>query len=75
LPPENGAGRQFPYSFSGVGKTQRKEDTGMHDNKLEERLDLSPATPELTLEEFSVTELEERLEFMVWCGNGRCGNN
>jgi len=47
----------------------------MQDNKQEARLDLSPATPELTLEEFSVTELEERLEFMVWCGNGRCGNN
>jgi hypothetical protein len=72
LPPENGAGRQFPYS--GVGEIQRKEDTGMQDNKQEERLDLSPATPELTLEEFSVTELEERLEFMVWCGNGNCGN-
>ena len=46
----------------------------MQDNKQAERLDLSSATPELTLEEFSVTELEERLEFMVWCGNGNCGN-
>lgn len=47
----------------------------MQENKQKERPDLSPATPELTLEEFSVTELEERLEFMVWCGNGHCGNN
>jgi hypothetical protein len=30
--------------------------------------------PEMTLEEFSVTELEERLEFLVWCGNGSCAN-
>jgi len=46
----------------------------MQDNKQEDRLDLSPATPQLTLEEFSVTELEERLEFLVWCGNGSCAN-
>jgi hypothetical protein len=47
----------------------------MQDTKQAERLDLTPATSELTLEEFSVTELEERLEFMVWCGNGSCGNS
>ena len=34
---------------------------------------LPSPVPETTLEEFSVTELEERLEFLVWCGNGRCG--
>jgi hypothetical protein len=34
----------------------------------------SPA-PQATLEEFSVTELEERLEFLVWCGNGHCGRD
>jgi hypothetical protein len=56
-------------------ETLRKEETDMQDKKQEEHLDLSPATPQLTLEEFSVTELEERLEFMVWCGNGRCGNS
>jgi hypothetical protein len=49
----------------------------MQDKKQEQLLDPSSAaaTPQLTLEEFSVTELEERLEFMVWCGNGRCSNN
>ena len=47
----------------------------MQDNKPAEQLNASSVTPQLTLEEFSVTELEERLEFMVWCGNGRCGNN
>ncbi len=47
----------------------------MQDRKPEELLNQSSATPQLTLEEFSVTELEERLEFMVWCGNGRCGNS
>jgi hypothetical protein len=46
----------------------------MKDTNLSEHLNPSPATPETTLEEFSVTELEERLEFMVWCGNGSCGN-
>ena len=46
----------------------------MQDIKQEDRLDLTPATQELTLEEFSVTELEERLEFLVWCGNGSCAN-
>jgi hypothetical protein len=39
-----------------------------------EPLVVSPA-PEATLEEFSMTELEERLEFLVWCGNGTCGRS
>jgi hypothetical protein len=54
---------KFPGSTPGI---LRKEDKKMEDNKKPN---------DEALEEFSIMELDERLEFVAWCDDCSCKPN